>query len=491
MGASLRYLFFGSAVLSVAAAVASAGVAATTGVKTYTTQSTHPLRTAVFDPFHLDHGNSTTRGFAMTRSAGAQYVRLSVYWTAIAPSSRPDGFVATDPTSPGYSWGGLDANVEAAQAAGLTPILDIFSTPNWAYSHKPKGVNGGAPKVADLGDFATALATHYDGANDLPDVNIYEVWNEPNLSLYLDPASPSIFRAMVNAVADGVHSVDPSNLVVAGDLDPFGHPKSKKQAWNSAYPLAFMRSLLCISKGAHPHSTCSAKVHFDVWAHHPYSFGGGFGKAAIADDVELGDLPRMRAVLQAGVRLHHVVSTGPVQFWVTEFGWDTRPPRAGAAPIALASRWTAESLYQAWRSGISLFTWFTIEDQSGTGPYKSGLYFHASSLSHARPKPVLTAFRFPFVAYLHGSTVNVWGRDETSDKQRVAIQLRHGRSWHTASYVVANGSGIFKAALKLNAAKQDSMRAVAPGSGKSLAFSLTVPHNPHIGAWGGVPPPRR
>ena len=489
MRVSLRYVFFAVAVVCLAATVASAGFAASSSHKTYTTPATLPLRTAVFDPFHIS--GAKPRSLTMTRSAGAQYVRLPVYWASVAPTTRPDGFVATDPTSPGYSWGALDSTVEAAESAGLTPILDIISTPSWAYAHLPSGVNGGSPKPTDLGDFAQALATHYDGENSLPDVNIYEVWNEPNLSLDLTPAKASIFRAMVNDVAAGVQGVDPTNLVVAGDLDPFGHPKSKKQKWYSAYPLAFMRSLLCLSKGAHPHSTCSAKVHFDVWAHHPYSFGGAFGKALQPDDVELGDLPRMRSLLQAGVRLHHIVSSDSVQFWVTEFGWDTRPPRAGAAPISLASRWTAESLYQAWRSGVSLFTWFDLEDQSGSGPYKSGLYFHAASLSHARPKPVLTAFRFPFVAYLHGSTVSVWGRDATSDKERVAIQLHHGKSWRTVAYVVANGSGIFKAALKLSATKQDSMRAVAPGSGKSLAFSLTVPRNPHIGAWGGVPPPRR
>jgi hypothetical protein len=28
------------------------------------------------------------------------------------------------------------------------------------------------------------------------------------------------------------------------------------------------------------------------------------------------------------------------------------------------------------------------------------------------------------------------------------------------------------------------LRAAAPDSGKSLAFSLTVPHDPHIGPWG-------
>ena len=62
----------------------------------------------------------------------------------------------------------------------------------------------------------------------------------------------------------------------------------------------------------------------------------------------------------------------------------------------------------------------------------------------------------------HGSTVSVWGRDATSDKERVAIQLRHGKSgsWRTVAYVVSNGSGIFRATLKLHATKKDWLRAV-------------------------------
>jgi Cellulase (glycosyl hydrolase family 5) len=479
---SLRYLLFAFAALFLAATAASVTLAAAGSHGTYSTPGTAPLRTAVFDPFHMSGGNS--RPYEMTRNAGAQFVRLTVRWNTIAPATPPAGFDPADPTSPGYSWGALDAAVEAAQAAGLTAILDISATPKWAYAHRPSGVNAGSPKAAALGAFAQALATHYDGQNRLPDATIYEVWNEPNLSLDMSPVSPSAYRALVNAVADSVHAVDPADLVVAGDLDPFGHPKSKKQKWYSVAPLAFMRSLLCVSKGPHPHSTCSGKVHFDVWSHHPYTFGGAFGKATGTDNVELGDLPKMRSLLQAGVRLHHVASSGSVQFWVTEFGWDTNPPRRGAASLSLASRWTAESLYQAWRSGISLLTWFDLEDKSGVGPYKSGLYFHASSLSHARPKPVLTAFRFPFVAYLHGSTVSVWGRDATSDKQRVTIQLKRGNRWRTVAYVVANSNGIFRATVRLRATKLDSVRAVAPGSGKSLAFSLTVPYAPHIGPWG-------
>ncbi len=339
-----------------------------------------------------------------------------------------------------------------------------------------------------MGAFATALATHYDGLTaGAPAEHVFQIWNEPNLSLDLNPVSAAVYRGMVNAVADAVHAVDPDNLVVAGGLDPFGHPKSKKQKWYSVAPLAFMRSMFCLSKGAHPHATCHNPARFDVWSHHPYTFGGPFGKAKLPDDVELGDLPRMRALLQAGERLHHVVSTRRVQFWVTEFGWDTNPPRPHAASLSLAARWTAESLHQMWLSGVTLVTWFLLEDFPSPSPYQSGLYFHASSLADARAKPSLTAFRFPFVAYLgKKKTVSVWGRDATSDKETVTIQLRHGKSasWRPVALISSNANGIFMATLKLKATKKDWLRASAEGSGNSLAFSLTRPKDPNIGPWG-------
>ncbi len=485
-----RYLAIGGAILCVAAATASAGVAslkrqAHPRAATYSTPGTAPLVTALFDPslFNDSHGEVA---FSLSRSSGATYVRIGVSWRAIAPASRPSGFDSRDPSSPGYSWAGLDATLQYAAAANVIPILDVNAPPSWAMAKRPKSGSAGTPKAAALGDFAHALATHYDGTNGPPAEHVYQVWNEPNLSLDLGPVSASAYRGMVNAFADAVHGVDPANLVVAGALDPFGHPKSKKQKWYSVAPLAFMRSLLCLSKGSHPHSTCHHAIHFDAWSHHPYTFGGPFGHAKHPDDVELGDLPQMRSVLRAGVRLHHVVSSRPVKFWVTEFGWASSPPRPHAAPMGLAARWTAESLHQMWVSGVSLVTWFDLQDRKSPSPYQSGLYFHSSSLAKARPKPVRTAFRFPFVAYLKGSTVSVWGRDATSSRARVTVQLRHGKSgsWRTVANIGANSHGIFRAKVRVRAAKRDWLRAVAPGSGKSLPFSLTVPHAPHIGPWG-------
>ena len=59
------------------------------------------------------------------------------------------------------------------------------------------------------------------------------------------------------------------------------------------------------------------------------------------------------------------------------------------------------------------------------------------------------------------------------------MQRRHGKrgAWRTVARVRSNQYGIFKATLRLKAAKQDWLRAVATGSGKSLAFSLTPPRH--------------
>ena len=480
MGVTIRNISVAVAAVVLAAVAASSGAASS--VRTYATHGTLPLRTSVDDPFTLTGAQRAT-GFLKARAAGASYVRIVVAWNSIAPTTRPAGFDPADPTSHGYDWNWYDSTIDSAEKAELTPILDIARAPEWALA-KSHGKRVFTPQASALGQFAKALALHYDGKHDAPPAHVFQVWNEPNLSQDLSPVSAAAYRGMVNAVATSVHAVSGTNLVVAGGLDPFGN---KAKTWHSVSPLAYMRSLLCLSKGTHPHRTCRNVMHFDVWSHHPYTFNGPFGHATRPDDVSLGDLPKMRTLLRAAVKSHRVVSSHPVQFWVTEFSWDTLPPRRHAAPVGLASRWTAEALYQMWRSGVSLVTWFGLEDKGGKGPYQSGLFFHASSLARAKAKPLRTAFRFPFVAYLGRGNVSVWGRDATSDTQVVAIQRRHGThgNWRTVARIRSNRTGIFRAKLKLAASKKDWLRATAAGSGNSLAFSLTRP-SPKLryGPWG-------
>src|SRR5579875_2610025 len=113
----------------------------------------------MFDPFTFA-GSQNATAFRMTRAAGATYVRIVVAWSGVAPGALYPGFVATDPNAPGYQWSWLDSVVGAAEAAGLTPILDVGSAPSWALSKKPHAPNAGTPSAKALGQFATALATH-------------------------------------------------------------------------------------------------------------------------------------------------------------------------------------------------------------------------------------------------------------------------------------------------------------------------------------------
>jgi hypothetical protein len=436
------------------------------------TPATAPLQTGIFDP--LLPSVDQAEGYGLIHAAGATYVRVVALWYRIAPTELPLGFDATNPDSPGYSWASVDSTVAAVDAAGLTPILDIGAAPAWAIVPSTIGTGPGTPQAQALGDFATAVAIHFDGNHGAPAVHVIQVWNEPNHRPELSPVNGAAYRGMVNAVAAGVHGVDPSDVVVAGGLDPRG---TEAAGGYTQAPLAFMRAFLCVSSSSPPSATCKEPVHMDAWSTHPYTYTGPTGKAKGHDNVSVGDLGTMHALLQAGVKLHQIVSAAPVQFWVTEFGWDTSPPRPSAAPAALGENWADESFHQMWLSGVSVVTWFMLEDQGGVTPWQSGLYYHSTSLSTALPKPMLTAFAFPFVASLGKGGVSIWGRDPTSSAQVIAIQLRKGSSgsFKTVAQIKANKYGIFVANLPLKATPKNWLRATAGSSSSSLPFPLKPP----------------
>ena len=420
----------------------------------------------------------------MVGQAGATYARLVVSWASIAPRTLPaSGFDPNDPTSPYYHWSSVDASVSAANAAGITPIIDIVGPPSWAYAVEPATSTGGSPKIAALRAFATAIATHYDGSGSAPAVHAFSVWNEPNYTKNLYPQNPIYYRTMVNAVADAVHSADPSNLVLAGELAPFRHLPGRTDKNHAIPPLTFMRTMLCLSAGANPHLTCHTPAKFDVWTHHPYSNTGPFGKAESSGGVELGDLPTMNNLLQRAWKLGAISAAQPPQFWVTEVGWSTNPPNKHGVPIGLEARWVAETMYQMWKSGATVGIWYLLVDRPKGTPFQSGLYFRSASLSTAVAKPLLTPFRFPFVVYLKpNGQVQMWGRDATSDMQTVTIQRAGGASgpWVKVATITSNSYGIFQATLPIGVTDRSWLRAVAPGSGNSRPFAVSPPINENL-----------
>jgi hypothetical protein len=272
---------------------------------------------------------------------------------------------------------------------------------------------------------------------------------------------------MVNAFADAVHSIHRDNVVVAGGLAPFFDNSAEVTRQNEDWgPLTFMRSLLCISKNLKP--TCADRVRFDVWSTHPYTSGGPTHHAVKPDDVSLGDLPEMRAVLDAAIRAHHIVSAHHPQFWVTEFSWDSKPPDPAGVPTKLLKRWVPQALYQMWRNGVSLVTWFSLRDESPTvSPYQSGLFY-----AGGRAKPYLRGFRFPLVAFPRRGGIYVWGRTPAGAPGRVVVErLAPGGTWKRLGNLTTNRFGIFERTFR--AQSTGWVRARLGSTDATLPFSLT------------------
>lgn len=449
-----------------------------------------PLETAVEGIGTADSlGRLEARRIA---AAGATKVRLYLNWRDVAPAERSAAFDAADPASSGYEWAEFDARLDIALGERLDPIVVLYAAPRWAVANKLKpgqaGTNFVRPIPEELARFARAAATRYSGGNR-PRVRYWQIWNEPNISPFLFPQfdgreaiSPEFYRRMVAGAARAIHEVSGDNVVIAGGLSPFTVDYGSVE---SVGPLRFMREFLCMSKGARPRPTCSARVEFDVWAHHPYTTGGPTHSASNPDDVSLGDLPEMRNLLAAAVRVGHVRKTKPMRFWVTEFSWDTDPDPT-AVPLRLHGRWVAEALYRMWKSGVSLVTWLMVRDEPyPSSSYQSGLYFRGSAPARDRPKPALAAFRFPFVAFRESRGLSLWGRTPTSKAATVYIERKPpGGGWRRVATLKADRFGIFKSLLPLQTTKRDFIRARQAGGRIAVPFSLTRPPDRQVRPFG-------
>jgi Cellulase (glycosyl hydrolase family 5) len=454
--------------------------------------ASHPLvlgikgATQVLGP---DEGLALSR----IRAAGMQMVSVPLSWPTVAPVQQPADWDPASPNDPNYDWSAADARIGQIVAAGLEPIVQVYEAPVWA--RLSPDVRVSPPRPDAFGEFLQAAAERYSGLNSgLPRVRYWEIWNEPNLSLYFWPqfdfetsefTSPDVYRAMVNAAAAAIHGVHSDNVVIAGSTYPFGDNIPSVFALDKDWgPLKFMRRMLCIDDAGQP--TCDQTASFDVWSTHPYTAGGPTDHANQAYDVSLGDLGTMRDTLAAAVQAGHVKSTLPPRFWVSEFSWDSNPPDPCSPSLALLERWIPEAFYRMWASGIDTILWFKLmDDPMATSIRQSGLYFNAPTFAAAQLKPFGVAFRFPFVALLRGSGVYVWAHTPFGKPGVVRIQQTVKGRWTQVRKLRTDRYGIAQAVLKANPSGR--FRAILGSDGTtSLPFSMNVPPDGFYNLFGQI-----
>lgn len=401
----------------------------------------------------------------------AGIVRLNIAWSQVAPQRPPSEAVASDPSWSGYDWASVDGPVSDAMARGLQVQITIAGgAPSWAEGPaRPRWALSGSwrPNVKAYAAFAHATAVRYSGAYTppggiapLPRVRYWQAWNEPNLSIYLTPqwrrvrhawkpASPAIYRAMLDAFSATVKGVQPDALVMSAGTAPYGDvPGGERMP-----PAQFVRNLLCLDESGRRAERCPNPARFDILDHHPYSVQGPFFRAFNRDDVAIADLGKLTGPLRRAERLHTIGGARHHQVWVTELSWDSSPPDPQGVPAATQARWLEQSLALLWREGVSTAMWYQIVDAPPTpsyaASYQSGVY-----LIDGRPKPSATAFRFPFVLVgaVHHSRALFWGRAPLGGA--VAIEARSRGHWRPVRTLRPAAGGVFQATMSVRHGEQ-------------------------------------
>ena len=405
--------------------------------------------------------------YARLQGTGADIVRLTAYWSRIAPVQRASLSDPRDPGDPAYRWTLIDNAVRGAADHGIEILLTTHNAPAWAEGagRDPRAPLGTwRPDPAALADFMEAMARRYDGSypdperpgSFLPRVRFWQPWNEPNLPRYLNPqwtqegtaASPGWYRRMLNAAYGRIKGVVADNQVIAAGTAPYGDPP---EADNRMTPVRFMRELLCLRPSGRARSDCDELVRLDGIDHHPYATGSPTAHALLGENVAIPDLYKLTRLVRRARVAKTVLPARPKSVWVTELSWDSSPPDPQGVPEARRARWLQDSFYSLWRQGASRICWYLLRDSAPTPSfdttYQSGLF-----TVDGTAKLSARAFRFPLALRRARGAAVVWGRSPTQG--RVAIErLRNGR-WSRVSSAKTDADGVFNVRTRIRAGSQ-------------------------------------
>lgn len=450
--------------------------------------------TVVQDDAELLH--RTPRRIAATlddmRALGVDWVRVTAGWSVVAPAARarrrPD-FDGSDPQAyPPGVWEALDRVHEMARARGMRTAIDIaFWAPRWGVARP--GARDGRDRdsvlVDEYADFAEAVARRY------PDAAAFTIWNEPNHNAFLlpqwertqagwQPASPHLYRAMVQAAVPRVEAAAPGAVVLIGATSSVGSARGGSASERMA-PLTFLREMACVDEALRPLSRpeCAgfSALPGDGWSHHPYSLAlAPWQPDPSPDNVRMADLQRLTAMLR---RLHDAGRTKKrLALYLTESGYQTNPPDP-TQPVGLAEQ--ARGLPEAERIAraeptVRSVAQFLIRDlparagrseRERWGDYQSGLRF-----ADGRRKPAHAAFALGLVARRAGAgRVSFWAhvRPGTGARDARIAVLEAGGAWRTIARKRTDDDGTFTATVSIGAERtfrvQSGGRAGAPVQG--------------------------
>ncbi|HEY8866665.1 MAG TPA: hypothetical protein VIM22_07005, partial [Solirubrobacteraceae bacterium] len=297
----------------------------------------------------------------------------------------------------------------------------------------------------------------------LPRVNYWSIWNEPNQPVFLAPqwlggveTAPRIYRALLDSAFSALRATGHgSDTILYGDTAPKGGVTPLVDG--TMRPLTFLRALYCVNRAYAPLRGAKARRYgcptrgpnakfaaqhpalFNAtgFAHHPYSIlTPPFVRSRFPDSIGLADLRLLERTLD---RLYRRYGSGRrVPVYITEFGYQTRPPDPFGYPERLAAEYINESefiLYSDPRIRATHQFLLVDADPLTQFPKNSSSYWSTFQTGliglDGKRKLLFGAYRFP--VYVVGSqrrapgSFRVWG-DVRAGRfgvaQTAAVQFR-------------------------------------------------------------------
>ena len=400
---------------------------------------------------------------AIWRSLGVDYVRVQAYWNALSPATNsptiPAGFDPSNPNSPGYNWGPLDAAIAAVRNNGMRVMLTLNqSGPRWASTQPSVATPSWRPSPTRYAQFVTAAARRYG-----QQVDRYLVGSEPNQRVFLapqftckgrkcTPEAPHLYRDLLNAAVPALKRADPGAQAIIGELAPIGSPPSRTSGLT---PKLFIQQMGCVSASFKPIRTGLCRrfkaPRGDGFGYHPYvnTKTSPFQPTRNPSLAKIGDLPRLLSWLDTMTGKRRLRATGGrFRTYLTEYGYITNPPnRKYGVSLAKQSLFNAQSAYVVWtmRSRVRILTQYEYNDDR---TFPTGL-----RLINGTPKPSLATFPTPFFIDTRRGRARArfWGQVRPDAQRRVVLQIKRGSGFANVATIPTDAGGYWTRVMRAQA----------------------------------------
>ncbi len=413
------------------------------------------------------------------KALGVDRLRVTVLWRAIAPKptkkKKPKRFNAADPGAyPPGIWTNYDLLAKEAAKRGIELNFNITGpSPTWANGKAPRKdiQDNFEPDPKEFKKFVMAVGKRYSGKSvdgpygyDLPRVNYFSIWNEPNHSGWLTPTwdkikgkfvqrSASLYRELLDAAWDGLRATGHGNdTILIGETAPAGNDSMDVKRFMT--PMTFIQALYCVNdklkrlkgKDAKRLDCDGSKSKFrnqnpalfkaSGFAHHPYQLLSA-PDVAPEDEriITISVLDRLKKVLDTSLRRWGKSRKLPI--YLTEFGYQTPPDPAGVS-FAKQAEYINEAEYIASRENrIRSMSQFLLVD--GGAPI--GLTFQSGLKNRkGKEKPAYAAYQLPVWVTPKGKLWGLVRPAKPGQRVKALVQFRaKGGKWDTIKTLKTKG----------------------------------------------------